>query len=276
MSSVISVCKPTDPTRANTGSILIYVLWILVVISVLAFQLTSASKVSALNHSAFANKLKKQMQLDSAIQFAMFKIISNQWQDRIYELNLNNQSIGISIFNESGFVSLYELNSKTLQRIFQNIGLSEVAADELEKAILSEKHPQRFNSFYELRQFSGIDEEILKRLIPLVSIFHEDLVNPMYSPQEVLMQIERIDQYRVQKLMETTDRNEKNQIRNELVQALFSQEMELSEDLSIYYRAHVTIGGLLHRVFLKYNRQKRKYMVVMIDSNEIDSDAKKS
>jgi len=257
-----------DIRSASSGSVLIYVLWILVVISVLAFQLASASRVITVNRSAFANQLKKQMQIESAVQFAIFKIISNGWQDKPYELNLNNQKINIRIFNESGFVSIYTLENETLKNIFEFVSLDEETVEELVNAIEQNEKPQRFNSFSELRQFSGIDDEVLRQLIPLVSIYHEEAVNPVHSPVEVLMQVQRVDQLRAGKLQEATDEIEKAQLRKELVDSLFMQKSEFSDDLSIYYRVHINIDGFLHRTFLKYDRKKKKYVVVLIDSSE--------
>ncbi|MCP3852643.1 MAG: hypothetical protein GY694_20810 [Gammaproteobacteria bacterium] len=129
----------------------------------------------------------------------------------------------------------------------------------------------RFNSFSELRQFANIDETVLGRLIPLVSIFHEEAVNPIQSPVEVLTQIQRVDQFRVGKLQESTDEIERIQLRNELVESLYLQESEFSDNLSSYFRIHVKLDSLLHRVFLKYNRKEKKYVVVLIDSNEVIS-----
>jgi len=212
------------------------------------------------------------MQIESAIQFAMFKIISDQWQDKPYELNLNNQKINIRIFNESGFVSIYAVNDETLKNIFEYVSLDKTSIEELEKAVKQNDKPQRFNSFSELRQFSGIDDEVLKQLIPLVSIYHEEAVNPLHSPVEVLMLVQRVDQFRVGKLEETTDEIEKVQLRKELVESLYMQTSEFSEDLSNYYRVHINIDGLLHRAFLKYDRKKKKYVVVLIDSSETISD----
>ena len=70
--------RQTSMSTKSLGSVLLYVLWILVVISILAFKLTSSSRVVTLNHSAVSTQLKNQMQISSATQFAIFKIISNQ------------------------------------------------------------------------------------------------------------------------------------------------------------------------------------------------------
>lgn len=256
--------------RINRGSILIYVLWILVVISVLAFQLTSASRITTLSQSAFANQLKSQMQLDSAIQFGLFKIRTNAWRDRTFELKLNSQSIGIEIYNESGFFSIYEMSSKSLKKAFDFVSVDSTTVEEIEQAVLEDSPPQRFNSFNELGQFSNIDDEVLKKLIPLISIYHESPANPNYSPAEVLMQFSRVDKYRVQKLMQSSDQAEKVQLRKEIIESLLEQNIESDEDISFYYRLHVSIGNLLHRVFVKYDRRRKKYIVVLINSIESD------
>ncbi len=266
------IARLTHNTRFQTsGSILIYVLWILVVISALAFQLASASRVMTVSQSAFANQLKRQMQIESAVEFAIFKIVSNNWQDKPYELNLNSQKINIRIFNEMGFVSIYTMDDNTLRNIFEFTNLDEATIEELRNAISRGEKPLRFNSFSELRRFTDIDETVLRSLIPLVSIFHEEAVNPIQSPIEVLMQIQRVDQFRVGKLQEATDKIEKLQLREELAESLYMQDSEFSDNLSSYFRIHVKLDSFLHRVFLKYNRKEKKYVVVLIDSSEVMS-----
>ena len=265
-------------SRFGRGSILLYVLWMLVVISILAFQLTMASKAMTLNQSAFAKQLKKQMQLASAIQFASYKIILDQWRDRTFSFRLNGEELVVSIFNEAGFVSVYgpQGDDATLARILAFAKLDESTAEELEKAFGDGKMPQRLNTFDELRQFAGIDRAALSKLIPLISIYHEEPANPMQAPAEVLMRFYRVDQYRVQKLMETTDPSERTQLRREIVNSLVRQDTELSEDLSIYYRVHIEIDGALYRVFLQKDSRQMKYRVVLIESSGSALDASRS
>jgi type II secretory pathway component PulK len=274
MASSISL-KPKT-CRRTRGSILIYVLWILVVISVLAFQLSSASRATVLSQSASTNQMKRQLQLDSAVQFAIFKIAGGQWQDRDFELNLNGQRIDVSIFNEAGFVSIYNRESITLQRIFDYLDLDADTVAAIALAVQQEKDPVRLNSFDELRRIDGIDMATVRQLIPLVSIFHEDATNPNYAPADVLMRIERVDQYRVQKLRESSDGTEKAQLRREVVESLMELDEQLAESPSQYYRVHVSIDGALHRVFLKYNRQLKRYLVVLVDDSQTSTGGKVS
>jgi hypothetical protein len=136
--------------------------------------------------------------------------------------------------------------------------------------------PLRFNSFYELQQFPELSDEMLEKLMPLISIYHESPVNPNYSPVEVLMQFSRVDQYRVHKLMESVDEVEKVELRKEILETLFVQETEYAEDLSQYYRVYIEFDKFLYQVILKYDRQRKKYIVVFIDANETKLDANES
>ena len=245
----------------SRGSILIYVLWILVIISVLAFQLTSASRVITLNQSAVSSQLKNQMQVDSAIQFAIFKIKSNQWENQKFQLNLNNQKIDVKIYNESGFISLYELSSKSLNNVFESVNIAQSVIENIEESVKADKQ-SKFNTFSELLQFEGIDSEVLEQLTPLISIFHEDTVNPQYSPEDVLMLLPGVDQYSVQKLLESTDEVEREQLRSRVIETLSTLDYAYSDDISSYYRVYVSLGDRLNRVFLKYNRRQKNYRVV--------------
>ncbi len=247
---------------SNNGSILIYVLWILIVISVLAFQLSAASRVVVVNQSAISNQLKKQMQIDSAVQFAMFKIIKDEWENRSFELNLNGHKMIIKIYNESGFVSLYELSNKSLKSIFEMVNMPQETIDNLAVVMQEEDEELRFNSFDELLQFDGINNEILEQLIPYVTIFHADPINPAYSPPEVLMLQPGIDRYRVQKLAETTDINENLYLRDELTNLLVLLGYDLSEDPSTYYRIHIVIDEMIFRVYSLYDRRQKRLKVV--------------
>jgi hypothetical protein len=52
--------------------------------------------------------------------------------------------------------------------------------------------------------------------------------------------------------------------------------MEYAEDLSQYYRVYIEFDKFLYQVILKYDRQRKKYIVVFIDANETELDANES
>ncbi len=244
----------------NKGSVLLYVLWILVVITLLAYKLSSASRVVMIKQVSQVSQIKKNLQIKSATQFAMFKIINGDWRNENFELNLNNQKINIEIYNESGFVSLYDLSSQSLNNVLETSSIDSSSLDELRKQI--EENNLRFNDFMELTQFEGISVQDVHQLIPLVSIYHQESVNPNESPAEVLFMLQGIDTYRVDKMIESTDIEEKTVLRREIVEILRSGDQSYSGTSNDYYRVHISLGGHLYRVFLKQKRRGDGFLVV--------------
>ncbi len=244
----------------NTGSILLYVLWILVVISLLAFKLSSASRVVMLKQVSDVSQIKKGLQLNSAIQFASFKILRDDWENKKFKLNLNNQEIIIEIFNESGFISLYDLSSLSLNNVIKTSNISSDVQDEL--ALQFDEKNLRFNDFMELTQFDGISEEDVRQIIPYVSIYHQDGVNPSQSPADVLLMLEGVDKYRVNKIKESTDRDEIIALRRELVDLLSAGNAKVSESVNNYYRIHISLKSRFYLVFLKFNGRNKDFIVV--------------
>ena len=251
--------------QRNSGSILIYVLWILVVISTLAFHLASENRVTTLSQSAFAKQLKAEMQLQSAIQFSIFKIISNQWQDKDYKINLNNQEISISIWNESGFVSIYQ-PGEILDRVYESLDVPASAAESMLEAFAANQEKSlRLNSFHELKQFPEMSESLIQKLIPLVSIYKEEEINPEYSSVAVLDLIPGVDRFRVRKMKESEDIAEKSMLRRELIDLLTGRNLQFSDYQDAYFRVRIKFANRIYRVFLKYDRRQKTYKVATIE-----------
>lgn len=244
----------------QSGSILLYVLWILLVIALLAFQMSSISRGMMLSQTSDTSHLKKKLQLNSAIQLASFSILSGNWKNVKIIRKINNSTLNIKIYNEAGFFSLYDLSNQSLIEILKS---SDIPVEELERMIARGTDSyQRFNDFYELRQLETVSDEMIQNLIPFLSIYHENPINPNHAPPEVLMKISRIDQFRVGQLMETSDPIEARQIRNEIIDILNSQNVETSEDSSPYYRLKINIEAELYRVYLKLDNRNKKLIVV--------------
>ncbi len=244
----------------KTGSVLLYVLWILVVISLLAFKLSSASRVVMLKQVSDVSQIKKNLQLNSAIQFATFKILSDNWENLKFEQILNNQTIVIQIYNESGFISLYDMSAESLNNVLEKSNIIASDLDDLRYQI--EENNLRFNDFMELTQFDGISEQKIRQIIPFISIYHQEGVNPAQSPVEVLNMIGGVDKYRVSKMMESTDNAEVIALREEVVELLRSGNVEVSESVNNYYRLHISLDSKLYRVFLKFNGRTKEFLVV--------------
>ena len=110
--------------------------------------------------------------------------------------------------------------------------------------------------------------------MPLVSIFHEDLVNPRYSPAEVLAQIHGVDKLRAQKLIEAVEDEERDELRQVLSESLFQRATEVNDGHSIYFRVRIMIDDQLHRVFLRVNARKENYQVVLVESDRLGKSTK--
>jgi type II secretory pathway component PulK len=248
------------------GSILIYVLWILILITGLAFHVSSASRVTTLNQSAASRQLKNQMQIDSAIQFAVYQILAERWQNFKFELYLNQQKLVLEIFNESGFISLYQTSNRDLRNVFREIALPQQSVDELAAEINAEDKSLRFNSFDEIRRIDGIDSEMLARLSSLVTIYHEESVNPQLAPENVLMHMKGIDKYRVQQLLETEDAETRLRLRQELTQIVTRDEGEYSDNMIEYFRIRLALDDQHYRVVLKVDNRKSSWQVLQVES----------
>jgi hypothetical protein len=233
-----------------------------VVIALLAFQMSSISRGMMLSQTTDVAHLKKRLQLNSAIQLASFKILSGDWENVKIIRKINNLPITIEIYNESGFFSLYDLSSQSLNDILET---HNIPLEELERMVArGSDSSQRFNDFYELRQLETVSDEMIHELIPFLSIYHQSPINPLHSPPEVLMKISRVDQFRVGQLIETSDPAEARRLRNEIIDILNSQNIEISEDGSPYYRLKIEMGAELYKVFLKLDNRSQKLIVVNV------------
>ncbi len=246
------------------GSILIYVLWILAVIAALAFRLSAVGHNDTLQQAAQTRHVKERMQLLSALRFAEYKIRRERWRGGKYSLKLNQQEIKIEIVNETGYIGIHDPGNPSLKKALKAVGLppdlfrknsasSEIMTNRLD-----------INDIYEFLIFEGIDDEKLWRLTSFISIFNDGPVNPSEAPAEVLLLLSRVDQYRVRRLMEETDENERRKLREEIVSLLGTQDTDLSDELSAYYRVIVTLGHKQYRVFLHYDRADGRFKTLAL------------
>jgi len=256
-------CRNLRREKAG-GSILIYVLWILAVISALAFRLSALNRSDVLQQAAQTRHLKEEMQLMSALRLAGYRIQREGWKGGQYRIKLNQQDINIEIINESGYIGLHDLGSASLKKALKAVGLD---PNLLAKRVLSDGDASdrlRINDIDELLAFEGIDEDKLWRLGAYVSIFNDGPVNPSEAPPEVLMVLSRVDQYRVRRLMEETDENERRKLREEIVNLLNTQDTELTDELSTYYRVIITIGEKQYRATIRYDRAAKRFKTLAL------------
>jgi type II secretory pathway component PulK len=250
--------RPHYPGLCN-GSILLYVLWILTVISALAFHATNVSRASVIGKNSHIDQIKTQLQIQSAINLAASKIRSEAWQQEEFTLQLNGANVNISIFNESGFLSLYKTDNSSLKRRLHNSAVSDEAIQAMRRLF---DENVRFNDLFELRQLSGFSDDMVHQLLPYVSIYHEEAINPMLSPAHVLRELDGVDRLRVSKLVDSSNKEDRARLRREISEILMARDGETSDGHSNYFRIQITLGAELHRVFVRRDPREQSFRVL--------------
>ncbi len=243
----------------QTGSILVYVLWILVIITALVLQLGGSSRAQLLERHAAAAQLQQALQRRSAQQFAEFRILAGDWNIEKYRLYLNDEEITIRIFNESGFISLHELSSPSLKKAFQAVSLNPELLEKLEKKNQQYGEAIKINDINELAWMLGLSSEQLWDLMERVSPFHDGPPNPRQAPLGVLQVLSRVDQLRVHALAEAETPEERQRLRDEIVEQLELQNTESGDELSPYYRIQLTTARRDYRILVRYDRKQRRF-----------------
>ena len=254
----------------SRGSILIYVLWILVIVSVLAWQLASSSRVTVLDRKAASAAMERDLQLLSVQRFAEFRILSGDWKHEKYEFELNDEPITINIINESGYISLSDLRNKSLKRVFHAVNLDPQLLDKLDKNEPDEENSINIADPLRLSRLLGLDEVQIWQLLERISLLHQGPVNLDEAPDSVLAVMYRVDQYRVEQLLQAENEEERNRLRSEIVDQLMNQGEETSEEMSAYYRVLAQIGDRQYRIQMRYDRDEDRFKVVSTRLRPVD------
>jgi len=245
-------------------------LWILVIVSVLAWQLASSSRVTVLDRKAASAAMERDLQLLSVQRFAEFRILSGDWKHEKYEFELNEEPITIKIINESGYISLSDLRNKSLKRVFQAVNLDPQLLEKLDKNEAEEENRITIVDPSQLARFLGLDEVQTWQLLERISLLHQGPVNLDEAPDSVLAVMYRVDQYRVEQLLQAENEEERNRLRSEIVDQLMNQGEETSEEMSAYYRVLAQIGDRQYRIQMRYDRDEDRFKVVSTRLRPVD------
>ena len=262
-----AISNRPGPSR---GSILIYVLWILVIVSVLAWQLASSSRVTVLDRKAASAAMERDLQLLSVQRFAEFRILSGDWKHEKYEFELNEEPITIKIINESGYISLSDLRNKSLKRVFQAVNLDPQLLEKLDKNEAEEENRITIVDPSQLARFLGLDEVQTWQLLERISLLHQGPVNLDEAPDSVLAVMYRVDQYRIEQLLQVDNEEERNRLRSEIVDQLMNQGEESGDEMSAYYRVLARIGDRQYRIQMRYDRDEDRFKVVSTRLRPVD------
>lgn len=270
MMNPVKEIRSSSP-RLSQGSILVYVLWVLVIVSLLAWQLAASSRSMLLERQAASRDLEEQLQLMSARRFAEFKILSGRWITGEYRFKLNNEEIQLEIINESGFPGLLDMSNKSRNRLFERINLDSVALEKLENNVDESGRRIPISSEEQLSSLLELDDELTWRLMERISLLHEGGVNLEQAPVEVLEVQPGVDQYRLQLLRSAETDQERRHLRSEIVESLLARSEDFDEEMSPYYRLRVQLGDRAYRIVLRHDRDEDRFKVLSMQRRPADA-----
>ncbi len=262
-----AISNRPGPSR---GSILIYVLWILVIVSVLAWQLASSNRATVLDRKAASAAMERELQLLSVQRFAEFRILSGEWKHEKYEFVLNEEPVSIKIINESGYISLSDLRNKSLKKTFRIVNLDPQLLEKLKKNDEDDENTVPVADPWQLARLLGLNEVQVWQLLERISLLHQGPANLDEAPDAVLAVMHRVDQYRVEQMLQAENEEERNRLRSEIVDQLMNQGEETSEEMSAYYRVLAQIGERQYRIQMRYDRDEDRFKVVSTRLRPVD------
>lgn len=226
----------TRRASASRGVALIFVLWVLALLAVVAATLT----VSARSDLALARNLQASARADALAQAGILRAAiglaateaDHRWlAGQIYALRLGDGAVTMTIENEAGKIDLNHGHDAHLIGLFEGLGVEPNAAAALVDAIVDyrdadnlrrlngaedpdyraaglrhEAKDAPFVSVSELALVMGMTPELVRRVAPFVTIYSErPKIDLLTAPAEVLLAVPGIFRQDVERLIAARD-----------------------------------------------------------------------
>ena len=162
------------------------------------------------------------------------------------------------------------MRNKSLKRVFQDVNLDPQLLEKLDKNEAEEENRINIADPLRLSRLLGLDEVQTWQLLERISLLHQGPVNLDEAPDSVLAVMYRVDQYRVEQLLQAENEEERNRLRSEIVDQLMNQGEETSEEMSAYYRVLARIGDRQYRIQMRYDRDEDRFKVVSTRLRPVD------
>ncbi len=211
-------------SRSNyraSGVILISVLWLLVLLSGLAFSLSYSSRLANQNISHIVAGRQGLYLAEGAVQMVIASLLQEDEMDRPLgdaeelEIDLPGGSASVTLVDENGKVDINHASGILLSNLFKVFLVEDAEADALADAIIdyrdtddlrslngaeSVEYEQAglpwgaknalFASVFELKKVLGMRPEIFDAVLPYITVYSEQSgVNPEVAALPVLMAI---------------------------------------------------------------------------------------
>ncbi len=223
--------------RRATGVALVGVLWLLVLLSLIALNLSSGSRTELQLAGNARLAASARHVAEAGVNWGIWSLLqanTSGWlaDGSVRSLELDGLSVEVALFDEQGKIDLNEADPLLLQGLFESVGLSEKAARAQVDAILDWRdeddllHPdgaeeeqyraagllgpanRPFERVQELRQVLGMSEALYQQVLPALTLYSNKAeVNPLVAPREVLLALPGISPESIERFIEERRRN---------------------------------------------------------------------
>ncbi|MDP3979062.1 MAG: type II secretion system protein GspK [Pseudomonas sp.] len=222
--------EAVEARRRGSGVALVGVLWLLVLLSLIALNLSTGSRTELQLAGNARLAASARHVAEAGVNWGVWSLLQANtagWlaDGSVRSLELDGVSVEVALFDEQGKIDLNEADPQLLVGLFESVGLDEKAAlaqadaildwrdeDDLLRPAGAEEEQYRaagllgpanqpFEQVEELRQVLGMSEALYQQVLPALTLFSNKAeVNPMVAPREVLLALpglrpESIDSY---------------------------------------------------------------------------------
>jgi general secretion pathway protein K len=206
--------------RVQSGVALILVLWMLALLTIIGANLVFSSRTALL----VAGNLYSRARAEAAADAGVYKAIQEMYRPqadperwtgngRAHLLTFEGATLSVTVLDESAKIDLNTAPTLLLKGLFRALGAAEPDADALADAVADwrdaddlrslhgaekadyaaagrnyEPANAPFETIEELRQVLGMNEDLFRRLEPLVTVYTRQAgINSAAAPREVLL-----------------------------------------------------------------------------------------
>lgn len=218
--------------RRRRGLALVGVLWVLVLLSLIALNISATSRLELKLAANLVEAAQRRHANDAAVNFALWSLLQPGTAGWLGDgsrrsLSLEDYQIDVSLQDEHGKIDLNEGNPQLLQGLFLSVGLPQEVAVALADAILDwrdsdelrrlhgaeaeeyraaglvEPGNRLFENLEELRLVLGMTPALYEQVAPLLTLYSRQAqVNPLVAPQQVLLAVPGVSEANAQRYIE--------------------------------------------------------------------------
>jgi general secretion pathway protein K len=216
---------------------LVGVLWLLVLLSLIALNLSAGSRTELRLASNARLAASARHVAEAGVNWGVWSLLQANTSGWLADgsarvLELDGLSVEVALFDEQGKIDLNEADPQLLVGLFESVGLDERAAraqvdiildwrdeDDLLRPEGAEEEQylavgllppgnRPFTRVEELRRVLGIDEALYQQLVPALTLYSNKAeVNPLVAPREVLLALPGIGADSIERFIEERRRN---------------------------------------------------------------------